>query len=195
MHFQETVNTSGCVRWPRPRNRFKINNEWVPEPGAMWVTAFWLADFRPAERIVDLGAFLKGADRSVRYVMCDPFLYANNAAHAIALPLPDQTIGFDAESVYPDSKKVPAVPPGPDRKGRERYLDYLRDAGNPVIAAVTLATADAVFRRNDGLKEWVATSDDLTFRGRRLVAGLDRLYGRQARIVTYVDYVGDDPTD
>lgn len=127
-----------------------------------YVFAFWLVDYSLNNR--DHGVTLiKDEGRHP-----DWFLHAETADHVLA--------------AYPPIRSVVS----PNHRGV--FDNGL--AARPLLASVLLGTADATYHSNDRM--WWASVDDLTWRGKRLVKQLNRLYERDAELVTFVEGAADE---
>lgn len=170
--------SSGHVKWPTHLDEI--------DGAGMFVYAFWLADYT-LQREVGLGTLLSG----ITVAGTDPFITCTGPDEVIALPRPGGAYGRFADEVYPERGAPPYVAPGsPDHAGRHRYLAFQHDAGAPLLGAACLGTTTRTYAHRDPAGEvgefWAASAGDLTRPGRKLLRRLGSLYGRPARLVTYV---------
>lgn len=97
----------------------------------------------------------------------DWFLHADAADTLVAAYLPDKAAASPNYAEVFDSDWV----------------------ARPLLGSVLLGSTDAVFRSRT--QWWWASSDDLTRHGQSLIKKLDRLYEREAHIITFIER----PTD
>lgn len=122
-----------------------------------FVFAFWLVDYGRSNHDDGVAVLKPGSEHP------DWFLHAENADHVLAAYYPPKA------SVSPNYGMV--------------FGDKLQT--RPLLGSLLLATTDGVYERNGEM--WWAGTADLTFRGRRLVKKLDRLYERPHHLVTFVE--------
>lgn len=98
----------------------------------------------------------------------DWFLYAETVDHVLAAyPHPKSVISPNFRTVFDNGLQA-----------------------RPLLASVLLGTADAVYRSLD--RTWWASVEDLTWRGKRLVKQLNRLYERECSLITFVENATDE---
>jgi len=126
------------------------------------VFAFWTVDYGTSE--IDHGVSLVKAEG--RHP--DWFLHAETADHVLtAYPHPKSMVSPNFKAVFDNSL-----------------------VAKPLLGAVLIGTADGVYRSLD--RWWWAGPDDLTWRGKRLMKHLNRLYERDGTLVTFVEGVTDE---
>ncbi len=127
-----------------------------------FVYAFWLVDYGRSQR--DRGVTVLKDDGAHP----DWYLHAEVADRVLTAYAPPRSTGSpNVLSVFDQSLTA-----------------------KPLLAAALLGSADAVYKRNDGY--WWAAKDDLTRRGRKLLKDLDRLYEREAHLITFIDKLTDE---
>lgn len=180
---QPHLPATGYIRWKSlPHNGFRTTGE-----AGCWVYAFWLACYDTPPP--DCGLTLVSDDpnsTATRAKLTDRFIRCHGVEQIIALPQPDAPTSPNCAVVYPPELHMQYVGPTGNTEAREAYLQYVDDAGAPVLAAVCLGS-DAHAWIDERGNHWWAAREDLTWRGRRLLSTLDRLYGRRAELVTYLD--------
>lgn len=174
------VGRTGCIDWPDAL-RTGLGN-------GMWVYAFWLADhtLKPRHEVT-VGELLDGINLG-GITFRDPFVKCTGPDQTLALPEPGTVASSTVKDVYPPERRVPVPAPwnAADRAARERYLSWSRDAGASILAGICLGTIGCVLI-DDFDRPWECTFNDLSRAGKRLVRQLNKLYGRDATFVTYLD--------
>ena len=128
----------------------------------------------------------EGATKVITY-WDDPFVKCIGPETTIALPLPDVAVSSNADDLYPPDR-IPEEEGGKHAwHRREAELHHALDAGTQVLAAVCLGSTGRSWFDERAEHYWQVRYRNLTWRGKRLVNRLERLYGRTADIVTYLD--------
>lgn len=127
------------------------------------VFAFWCADYSTPQYDLGLRILKRGDGQHP-----DWFIHSDTADNVLAAYIPaNALVSPNFRTVFHDGA-------------------YAR----PLLGAVLLGTSDATFRSGDSM--WWASFDDLTRRGKRLVADLNRLWERRAFLITFVDRTSDE---
>lgn len=157
------MSASGYVDWHRMDRTLTMVRQ-GPEQSTS-VYAFWLVDYGTSERDHGISVLKSHGQHP------DWFIHGDKADHVLAAYTPVKTM------VSPNFRLV--------------FDNSL--AARPLLGSVLLGTSDAVYRvRVERDRLWWASKDDLTRRGRKLLAELNRLYERDAVLVTFIDGVTDE---
>lgn len=158
---------TGYVCWPElPHPRWRDTGE-----GGMWVYAHWPVEAAAVEP--------RAIDEVPTDITVDPFIRCHGPEATIALPLPDAVASPNGAEIY-DSSWFDARPTEPADMLRAIY-----GASTPVLASVCLGTSGTAYADDNGY--FHAGMDDITDRGWVAIIALNRLYGRQPVIITYLD--------
>lgn len=130
-----------------------------------YVFAFWLVDYGRNE--TDRGVGLLKEDGTHP----DWFVHADSADHVLG--------------AYANPKTL--VSPNFDR-----VFDTL--SSKPLLAAALLGTADAVYRTANEDRLWWAADPDFTRAGKKLIKDMNKLYERDAHLVTFIEAPTDGTT-
>lgn len=154
---------SGYVDWQRMDRTISMFRQ-APTSSTS-VYAFWMVDYGANDRDHGISVF-KDEGRHP-----DWFIHGDKADHVLAAYTPMKTM------VSPNFTKV--------------FDNNL--AARPLLGSVLLGSSDCVYRvSSENNRLWWAAERDLTYRGRKLLHVLNRLYERDAVLVTFIDGVTDE---
>lgn len=155
------MGSSGYIDW----HRLDRTMGWVKHRAGQhtYVYAFWLVDFGRNDR--DRGvSLLKDGTHP------DWFIHAETADHLLG------AYANPTVSVSPNFTRV--------------FDNHL--SSRPLLASLLLGTADSIYKTtSEQDRLWWAAKDDLTRPGKRLLKDMNKLYERDAHLITFIDT----PTD
>lgn len=126
--------------------------------GGTCVYAYWLSEHRKMH-------WDSGLDMLREIDAPDPFVKVQWAAHMIG--------AFSSPTGYVSPNK-------------SRVYDH-EDNTRPILAAMCLGSSGSTFKDPSRDRYWWAAGTDLSFRGRRILRTVSRMYARPPVILTYLD--------
>lgn len=173
-YLDQQEGSTGWINWPTHLND--------TGEGGMWVYAFWVSDLDSRTIVVNEN---EPAEKIA--ILRDSFVKCFGPQTTLALPWQNFVVSSNERQIYVPSEDFPDP-----KEDRDAFNMAIADAGVPVLAAVCLGTSVHSWTDYEGNDYWSCTEEDLTKPGHMLVASLNRLYGREAILITYLDTISGD---